>query len=98
MLYATVLSYVMRDLGMTKSTTGPFNTLTLVASGEEGRASVHRVVAANSERLTDSQPVNVARDQEFPAHRRHTIPLRQLPDCPLLGNDHTELILVTTEE
>lgn len=33
MLYATVLSYVMSDLGVTKSTAGLLNTLTLVASG-----------------------------------------------------------------
>jgi len=36
MLYATVLSYVMRDLGMSKSTAGLLNTLTLIASGIGG--------------------------------------------------------------
>jgi MFS family permease len=36
MLYALVLTYVMRDLGMTKSVAGLLNSLTLVASGIGG--------------------------------------------------------------
>lgn len=36
MLYAMVLAYVMRDLGMSKSTAGLLNTLTLLASGIGG--------------------------------------------------------------
>ncbi len=36
MLYATAVSYVMRDLGMSKATAGWLNTLTLVASGLGG--------------------------------------------------------------
>ena len=36
MLYATVLSYVMHDLGMSKRTAGLLNTMTLVASGIGG--------------------------------------------------------------
>ena len=36
MLYALVLSHVMRDLGMSKGTAGWLNTLTLVASGIGG--------------------------------------------------------------
>lgn len=36
MLYATAISYVMRDLGMDKPTAGLLNTLTLVASGLGG--------------------------------------------------------------
>jgi MFS family permease len=36
MLYALVLAYVMRDLGMTKATAGLLNTLTLLASGIGG--------------------------------------------------------------
>ncbi len=38
MLYALVLTHVMRDLGMTKSTGGLLNTLTLLASGIGGVA------------------------------------------------------------
>ncbi len=36
MLYALVLAYVMRDLGMTKGTAGLLNSLTLLASGIGG--------------------------------------------------------------
>src|SRR5512141_1316504 len=36
MLYALVLTHVMRDLGMSKSTAGLLNTLTLLASGIGG--------------------------------------------------------------
>src|SRR5499427_4300614 len=36
MLYALVLTHVMRDLGMTKGTAGLLNTLTLLASGIGG--------------------------------------------------------------
>jgi len=36
MLYAMVLAYIMRDLGMTKGTAGLLNTLTLLASGIGG--------------------------------------------------------------
>jgi MFS family permease len=36
MLYALVLAHIMRDLGMTKSTAGLLNTLTLLASGIGG--------------------------------------------------------------
>src|SRR6476660_3807648 len=36
MLYALVLAHVMRDLGMTKSTAGLLNSLTLLASGIGG--------------------------------------------------------------
>ena len=36
MLYALVLAHVMRDLGMTKSTAGLLNSLTLFASGIGG--------------------------------------------------------------
>ncbi len=36
MLYAMVLTYLMRDLGMTKGTAGLLNTLTLLASGTGG--------------------------------------------------------------
>jgi MFS family permease len=36
MLYATAVSYVMRDLGMTKPVAGFLNTLTLIASGFGG--------------------------------------------------------------
>ena len=36
MLYAMVLTHVMRDLGMTKGTAGLLNTLTLLASGTGG--------------------------------------------------------------
>src|SRR5438309_3226005 len=36
MLYALVLAYVMRDLGMTKATAGFLGTLTLLASGIGG--------------------------------------------------------------
>ncbi len=36
MLYAMVLAYVMRDLGMSKAAAGVLNTLTLVASGIGG--------------------------------------------------------------
>src|SRR5512142_1088453 len=36
MLYATAVSYVMRDLGMSKPIAGLLNTLTLVASGIGG--------------------------------------------------------------
>jgi MFS family permease len=36
MLYALVLTHIMRDLGMTKSTGGLLNTLTLLASGIGG--------------------------------------------------------------
>src|SRR5689334_18802886 len=36
MLYAMVLTHVMRDLGMTKGTAGLLNTLTLLASGVGG--------------------------------------------------------------
>lgn len=36
MLYAMVLAYIMRDLGMTKGTAGLLNTLTLLASGTGG--------------------------------------------------------------
>ena len=36
MLYATAVSYVMRDLGMDKPTAGLLNTLTLIASGLGG--------------------------------------------------------------
>ncbi len=38
MLYALVLTHVMRDLGMTKSTAGLLNSLTLLASGIGGVA------------------------------------------------------------
>src|SRR6476620_8285629 len=38
MLYALVLTYVMRDLGMTKGTAGLLNSLTLLASGIGGVA------------------------------------------------------------
>lgn len=38
MLYALVLAYVMRDLGMSKSTAGLLNSLTLLASGIGGVA------------------------------------------------------------
>src|ERR1700738_3420306 len=38
MLYALVLAHVMRDLGMTKGTTGLLNSLTLLASGIGGVA------------------------------------------------------------
>jgi MFS family permease len=38
MLYALVLAHVMRDLGMTKSTAGLLNSLTLLASGIGGVA------------------------------------------------------------
>src|SRR3954464_9605115 len=36
MLYALVLTHIMRDLGMSKSTAGLLNTLTLLASGIGG--------------------------------------------------------------
>jgi MFS family permease len=36
MLYAMVLAYIMRDLGMSKGTAGLLNTLTLLASGIGG--------------------------------------------------------------
>ncbi len=36
MLYAMVLAYIMRDLGMSKATAGLLNTLTLLASGIGG--------------------------------------------------------------
>jgi MFS family permease len=36
MLYAMVLTHIMRDLGMTKGTAGLLNTLTLLASGTGG--------------------------------------------------------------
>ena len=36
MLYALVLTYVMRDLGMSKATSGFLQTLTLLASGIGG--------------------------------------------------------------
>src|SRR5271163_969009 len=36
MLYALVLTYVMRDLGMSKATSGLLNSLTLLASGIGG--------------------------------------------------------------
>jgi MFS family permease len=36
MLYAMVITYIMRDLGMTKGTAGLLNTLTLLASGIGG--------------------------------------------------------------
>src|SRR4030081_2361798 len=36
MLYALVLTHVMRDLGMSKATAGLLNTLTLLASGMGG--------------------------------------------------------------
>src|SRR5499427_9345321 len=38
MLYALVLTHVMRDLGMSKGTAGLLNTLTLLASGIGGVA------------------------------------------------------------
>ena len=38
MLYALVLTHVMRDLGMTKGTAGLLNSLTLLASGIGGVA------------------------------------------------------------
>src|SRR5213082_4077421 len=38
MLYALVLTYVMRDLGMSKGTAGLLNSLTLLASGIGGVA------------------------------------------------------------
>ena len=38
MLYALVLTHIMRDLGMSKSTAGLLNTLTLLASGMGGVA------------------------------------------------------------
>src|ERR1043165_10190545 len=36
MLYALVLTHIMRDLGMSKGTAGLLNTLTLLASGIGG--------------------------------------------------------------
>src|SRR3954471_9775965 len=36
MLYAMVIAYLMRDLGMTKSVAGLLHTLTLIASGIGG--------------------------------------------------------------